>query len=111
VKTATNQDKPNKPDEVSSQIDTFFPKSEVLRQDWISIYDWIAAGYMPHSYPGKITFFWTEEEPRRQDGWRKLIENKEVDVHIIPGNHITSRTEHLPVLAEHLHSCLGKVHQ
>ena len=56
-------------DDVSPQLDAVIPKSEVLRQDWISIYDWVAAGYMPHSYPGKITFFWTDEEPLRREGW------------------------------------------
>ena len=94
------------------QPDAFIPRSEVLRQGWTNIYDWMLAGYMPHSYPGRITFFWTEEEPHRREKWRRLIEAKtqanEVEVHIIPGNHITSRTEHLPVLAERLRECLSK---
>lgn len=102
---------PDRVDEEAPQVDALLPRSEVLRQDWISIYDWQAAGYMPHSYPGKMTFFWTEEEPERQEGWRKLIKNKEVEIHIIPGNHITSRTTYLPVLAEHLSACLNKVHE
>lgn len=57
-------------------------------------------------------FFWTDEEPHRRERWRTLIAAKtkanEVEVHIIPGNHITSRTEHLPVLAERLRMCLSK---
>jgi hypothetical protein len=70
---------------------------------------------MPYSYAGKITFFWTEEEPQRREGWFKLmqaqlINEKKVDIHIVPGNHITSRTKYLPVLAEHLSACLNKVH-
>jgi amino acid adenylation domain-containing protein len=93
----------------SSLTNALFPKSEVLRQDWLSIYDWIAAGYMPHSYDGQITFFWTEEEPLRRRGWIRLIEGKEVDIHTIPGNHMTSRTQFLPILAEHLRSCLDNV--
>jgi thioesterase domain-containing protein len=86
-----------------------FPASATLRQDWIAIYDWIAAGYMPHLYSGKITFFWTEEEPWRRKGWRKLIRWRNVDSHIIPGDHMTSRTRYLPVLAEHLRQCIDKV--
>ena len=66
---------------------------------------------MHHSYPGKITFFWAEEEVLRKEGWRELIEDKDVDIHMIPGNHTTSRTEYLPVLAEHLYTCLSKVHE
>ena len=88
------------------------PSNEILRQDWSAIYDWVASGYLPHSYPGKIMFFWTDEEPLRRERWRKLIDAKtkanEVEVHIIPGNHITSRTQYLPVLAEQLRLCLSK---
>ena len=90
-------------------LQTFLPGRNVLRQNWISIYDWLAAGYMPHTYTGKITFFWTEEEPLRRRGWEKLIEGKDVDIHIIPGNHMTSRTQYLPILAEHLRSCMDSV--
>jgi amino acid adenylation domain-containing protein len=94
--------------------EAIIPTSAVLRQDWISIYDWIAAGYMPHSYAGKVTFFWTDEEPQRRKGWQRLIEahvivEQKVDSHIIPGNHITSRTKYLPILAEHLRTYLDKV--
>jgi amino acid adenylation domain-containing protein len=93
----------------SSLTNALLPKSAVLRQEWLSIYDWIAAGYMPHPYAGKITFFWTEEEPYRRKGWNTLIEGKDVDLHTIPGNHMTSRTQFLPILADHLRSCLNNV--
>ena len=104
----TQQDEPDAVDMVTPQVHPWIPRREDLRQDWVSIYDWQAAGYMPHSYPGKITFFWTEEEPRRTERWRQLIAEKEVDVHSIPGNHMTSRTTYLPVLAECLRTCLRK---
>jgi len=93
----------------SSLTNALFPKNEVLRQDWLSIYDWIAAGYLPHTYSGKITFFWTQEEPLRRRGWSKLIRGKEVAIHTIPGNHLTSRTRFLPILADHLRTCLENV--
>jgi hypothetical protein len=66
--------------------------------------------YTPSLYSGKITFFWTSEEPWRLVGWRKVVKAKEgeVKIHVLPGNHITSRTEHLPVLAERLRTCLSK---
>ena len=109
--TKRDELEPGVVDEVSPRLDALIPGREALRQDWLSLYDWAAAGYMPYSYAGKITFFWTEEEPLRREGWctmidAKLIEEKKVDVHIIPGNHITSRTKYLPVLAEHLSTCL-----
>ena len=99
-------------DALAPQLTAVIPRREVLRQDWSGLYDWVAAGYLPRSYPGKITFFWTEEEPFRTEEWRQVMEAKtegnEVEIHIIPGNHLTSRTEHLPVLAEQLRTCLGK---
>src|SRR6266496_3409151 len=109
AKQAEPVSKAEKDYDLPVQANAIIPSKEALRADWISIFDWMAAIYMPHPYAGKITFFWTEEEPWRKKGWRKLIEAKatqEVDVHIIPGNHITSRTSYLPILAEHLASCL-----
>ena len=99
-------------DAVSSQLNEVIPRNEVIRQDWLSMHDWVAAGYMPLSYPGKITFFWTNEEPFRRERWLKLMESKieanETESHIIPGNHITSRTQYLHALAEQLCICINK---
>jgi amino acid adenylation domain-containing protein len=95
------------------ELDIVIPRNEVLRKDWLGIYHWVASGYVPHSYPGKITFFWTAEEPLRRERWHKLMEAKidanKVEIHTIPGNHMTSRTRYLPVLAEQLGICLSKV--
>ena len=100
-------------DAIPAQLKAVLPGNEVLRQDWEAVYDWVASGYMPHPYPGKITFFWTDEEPVRREGWRQLMEAKtkanEAEIHLIPGNHITSRTEYLSVLAEQLRTGLSKV--
>jgi len=102
-------------DDESAELNALLPSKAVLRQDWLSILDWTTSGYQPHPYPGQITFFWAEQETSRREKWRpmleaKLIEERKLDLHIIPGNHITSRTKYLPVLAEHLSTCLGKVH-
>ena len=92
------------------RLKALVPKVETLRQDYPNIYDWLASDYTPSLYSGKITFFWTSEEPWRLVGWQKVVKAKEgeVEIHVIPGNHITSRTEHLPVLAECLRTCLRK---
>jgi amino acid adenylation domain-containing protein len=86
------------------------PVIEALRKEYLSVFMWTALEYAPDLYAGKITFFWTSEEQWRSEGWQKAVKAKEgeVDVHIIPGNHITGRTENLPVLAEHLCDCVMK---
>jgi len=99
-------------DSVPTQLDAATPSHEVLRYDWLSIYNWVLAGYMPHPYSGKITFFWTDGELFRRERWVKLMASKteanKVEVHVIPGNHITSRTQYFPVLAEQLCACINK---
>ncbi len=95
----------------STQSESLFPGKEALRQEWLSVYEWAVAGYLPSPYPGPVTFFWTEEEPGRKNAWRSWIANNEVDIHIIPGNHITSRTRYLSVLAEHLRTCVQDVQE
>jgi thioesterase domain-containing protein len=95
----------------SFRLEGLLPRVETLRQNWSNIYDWQVANYAPDSlYPGKITFFWSSEEPSRSDGWQEAVKAKEgeVEIYMNPGNHISSRTEYLPVLAERLHECLNK---
>jgi thioesterase domain-containing protein len=120
-KSATHQ-QDEQPESVESQIeahafaaeeagqpDALFPGKDVLRDDWLSVYEWAVAGYWPSTpYPGKVTFFWTEEEPARKNNWIRWIKNNVIDVHIIPGNHISSRTRYLSVLAEELRLCVEK---
>jgi hypothetical protein len=86
------------------------PTPEVLRQQ--RIFHWISAGYTFGLYPGKITFFWSSDSFFRA-GWRKVVKAKanEVEIHTIPGDHITSRTDHLSSLAEHLRDCVSKVQE
>jgi amino acid adenylation domain-containing protein len=92
------------------KLKALVPKVETLRQDYLNMYDWSASDYAPDLYAGKITFFWTSEEPWRPVGWRNVVKAKEgeVELHMLPGDHITSRTEHLPVLAECVRVCLNK---
>jgi surfactin family lipopeptide synthetase A len=92
------------------RLKAMVPKVEILRQDFPQIYDWVVSDYTPDLYPGKITFFWTSEEAWRPVGWQKIVKAKEgeVEIHTLPGNHITGRTEHLQVLAEHLSDCVNK---
>ncbi len=100
-------------DALPPQLNTVIARNESSMRGWERIFDWMASGYVPRSsYPDKITFFWTSEEPLRQVKWRKWIEAKtkanEVEIYIIPGNHITSRTNYLPFLAKQLRICLDE---
>lgn len=90
--------------------DGLFTSTGPLRQHYPNVFEWVNAGYAPSLYPGKITFFWVSEEPQHPLGWRKAVRAKEgeVEMYMIPGNYITSRTEYLPVLAERLRECFSK---
>src|SRR5579885_623787 len=85
------------------------PPIELLRQDWGVLYDWIAWDYKPRGYPGKLTIFWDSEDLYRRKAWRDIDKTNETEVHIIPGDHITARTEYLSELAECLRLCLNGV--
>jgi hypothetical protein len=108
-----HKNRPSKVRSILTKLNAIFPPVEILRQDdsaYSPIYDWSAMRYVPPSlYPGKITFFWDSEEPWRRAGWRRAAETNEIEVHIIPGTQMGSRTQHLPILAEHLRVCLSKV--
>jgi len=95
---------------LSLKLKALVPRVETLRQEFLNMYDWVTLDYTPGLYPGKIAFFWTSEEPWRHAGWRKVVKaiEGEVEIHVIPGNHITSRTEYLPVFAERLCDCLNR---
>jgi len=86
-----------------------------MRQNYPRLFDYIASGYMPPNlYDGKVTFFWSRvsyETKAKLKGWHKVEANGEVEVHVIPGDHITSRTDYLSVLAEHLDSCIRKAQE
>src|SRR5260221_956608 len=93
------------------RLDALITAAETLRQEYTNVFDWLTSGYAPSLYPGKITFFWASEESWRSVGWRKVVETKEVEIHIIPGNDITSRTEYLHALADQLRECLRKAQE
>jgi amino acid adenylation domain-containing protein len=87
------------------------PRIETLR-NYSNKYDWIHAGYKPRDlFTGKITLFWTREDFLCAKEWQieiKAQKKQEVEINLLPGNHVTSRTEHLPALAECLRTCLIK---
>jgi aspartate racemase len=63
-------------------------------------------------YPGKITLFWADDEPRNFEdnraGWSKLAAGG-CEIHVVPGTHTTMREEpHVQEMVEKLRRCLEK---
>jgi surfactin family lipopeptide synthetase A len=90
--------------------DPIFPPDEVLRQDYLGVFYWVASDYRPGLYSGKSTFFFSSDlqELGNDPEWRKVAEAKEVEIHIIAGTHETCKTEYLHDLTEHLSLCLSR---
>jgi len=67
------------------------------------------AGYIPRRYDGRIALFNAHGDSSEPTdlGWRAVA--REVEVHVIPGDHLTFITRHVRVLGEHLSACLQKV--
>jgi hypothetical protein len=90
----------------------FWPPLEELHRDWMARFVWTISAYNPGTYPGRATFFWSEEVPsQRRLGWGKGSNAQEVDVHIIPGTHDTCRTDYLSDLTAELKKCIEKAQQ
>jgi amino acid adenylation domain-containing protein len=65
--------------------------------------------YIPRPYSSRVSLFWPSEEIIEDSedptvGWGRIA--AEVDLHLIPGDHLTCITRHSEVLAEHLNTCL-----
>jgi amino acid adenylation domain-containing protein len=70
------------------------------------------AGYIPRPYEGEITVILAKDDPPegpmdRTWGWGKVA--TAVQVHSVPGDHLTSLTRHADVLARQLRACLQRV--
>jgi aspartate racemase len=88
----------------------FLPTRETLFQNYRDLFNWIISEYPIGSYPGTITIFWAREEPFHGT-WRSKVQHENnIDFHLIPGAHMTCRTEHLPALAGLLRSCIENAH-
>jgi amino acid adenylation domain-containing protein len=67
--------------------------------------------YVPRKYSGRVTLFWPSEWAMENSsdptaGWRDVA--AEVDVHIVPGGHLTCLIQHTAELAGQLQMCLHR---
>jgi thioesterase domain-containing protein len=90
------------------KIRALLPTVETLRQEWPGTYRWVASGYVPGKYPGKITFVWSSDERFRKTWERKMPRVKEEELYLISGTHLIRTPEQLDALSEHLYKWLGK---
>ena len=84
--------------------------SSDTRKALLKTYRGVLEGYVPGSYPGRVTLFWPREESAKaQDdptmGWARVT--REVSLHTVPGKHLTCITTHVQALADRLRRCLS----
>jgi thioesterase domain-containing protein len=81
------------------------PRTESL----LEMYRQTVDGYIPRWYAGRITLFRSGDGSRwRADlGWRAVA--REVEIRVIPGDHLTSVTRHVRVIGEYLNEYLQQV--
>jgi hypothetical protein len=92
---------------IDPSIHTLFPTVSALWQDNVGIFDWLTANYRYGSYSGKITILKAYKE-RLGGVWRlKARKEKNIEVHTIPGTHISCRTTYVQAFAEKLRQFLN----
>jgi thioesterase domain-containing protein len=90
---------------------SLWPARENLRQNYLSIFNWWASAYKIEPYVGNIVLFWAQEDfKKRQSYWERILAGKkDIEVYMVPGTHITSRTKYAESLGESLRACLSEV--
>jgi len=68
-------------------------------EDYAAVFDWIAMHYkLEGIYPGKLLFFWSSSQTYRF-GWQEAEKTHKAEVVILPGDHVTCRTDYRKDLA------------
>jgi amino acid adenylation domain-containing protein len=95
--------------DIDPSILTLAPTAYALRQDDNALLDWSIAEYNYAPYPNKIMVIWASEEPFHGVWRRKAAQAKNIEVRVVPGTHISCRTDHIQMLAEELGRCFSLV--
>jgi amino acid adenylation domain-containing protein len=66
--------------------------------------------YNAKPYPGKLTFIVNEQERFRSESWQNLPQGG-MELHVVPGNHITRLTKHARVSADKVLECVDRAVQ
>jgi len=94
---------------VDTRFNRLLPPIEVLRLDYVGMFTWAAASYVPSGYRSKLTLLWDSEDTSTQEVGLHLGRGVELEKHSIPGNHITCRTEYYRELGQQLRISLDNV--
>ena len=85
------------------------PAEDARRQKIADTYAKAMTSYVPRQYSGRVTLFWPDESPFGPSsdptwGWRDVA--AEIEVHTVPGGHLTCITKHAPETAGILKKCI-----
>jgi thioesterase domain-containing protein len=74
----------------------------------------VLLNYRPKPYPGRVVLLRTKSlddsyPTDRTGGWGKLV--SQLEVHDLPGDHVTCQTEHIGLVAEHIGRYLRAFHE
>ena len=100
-------------DRIASHTTLDEPLPHGERPMW-EVYRKVLERYVPQPYHGRLTLIWPNEESVELSddlilGWRKVA--AEVEVHRVPGNHMTALTTHVTALGRCLKRCLDQTQE
>lgn len=82
---------------------------ESLREDWLGTFVWIVSAYVPHLYPGKVTYIWAQDgSGSHRNWWRQRFIAQDAEDYFTSGNHSDCRSTYVHDLAAQLRTCLNK---
>ena len=99
----------NMPHSLAQKLNFIPPDASILRQQWVGLYRWTAAGYNIGPYTGKVTFLFSRDGRRAYPSYEKVATNMEL--RFLPGKHMEWKTKNLSILAEHMRTYLRNAHQ
>ena len=87
------------------------PPGRARRERLRDVYTRAAALYVPRPYPGRVTLFWPERDeeiPSDAARWWKRVA-AEVELQVLPGDHLSYATKHVEAFARKLRAELDRV--
>jgi thioesterase domain-containing protein len=93
---------------IDPSIRTLTPTTSALLQDHYGLFDWMRAEYRYGPYSDRVTMIWAKQE-RFHGVWRrKAVQEKTVEVQLVPGAHVSCRTEYVQDLGQALKKSLNR---